>query len=141
MKLRIEPSSGVSVTRQVADQIRAQFASGNLNPGDLLPSVRQLARELAVNQNTILRVYEKLTAEGLLERRHGAGTFVSADPPEGQLRQQRQTLRDEFSRLARRGLLLGVEPAEMHDMLDRSLAAITSKTAVTSKATIAEKQS
>jgi GntR family transcriptional regulator len=133
MKLRIEPSSGVSVTRQIADQIRAQCASGNLNPGDLLPSVRQLARELAVNQNTVLRVYEKLTAEGLLDRRHGAGTFVSADPPVGQLRQQRQTLREEFNRLARRGLLLGVEPTEMHEMLDRSLSALAPKAATAEK--------
>src|ERR1700722_5184573 len=99
MNLRIEPSSGVPVTRQIVDQIRTQSASGNLQPGDRLPSVRELARILAVNQNTILRVYEKLTAEGLLDRRHGDGTFISADPPGGHLRRQKQTLRDEFGRL------------------------------------------
>lgn len=67
LKLRIEPSSGVPITRQIVDQIRTQCASGNLRPGDRLPSVRELARELAVNQNTILRVYERLTGEGLLD--------------------------------------------------------------------------
>jgi GntR family transcriptional regulator len=123
MNLRIEPSSGVPVTRQIAEQIRTQCASGNLRPGDKLPSVRELARDLAVNQNTVLRVYEKLTAEGLLDRRHGAGTYVSDEQPGGQLRQQKQTLRDEFARLVRRASLLGVTPDDLHQMLDRALAA------------------
>ena len=48
-----------------------------LSPGERLPSVRELARELAVNQNTVLRVYERLSGEGLLEMRHGQGTFVA----------------------------------------------------------------
>ena len=77
MRIRVETSSGMPITRQIAAQIRAQCASGVLQPGERLPSVRVLAAELAVNQNTILRVYERLTAEGLLERRHGDGTFVA----------------------------------------------------------------
>jgi GntR family transcriptional regulator len=94
-----------------------------LRSGDRLPSVRELARELAVNQNTVLRAYEKLTADGLLERRHGAGTYVSDDLPSGQLRVQRRVLRDELSRLVRRARLLGVENAELHEMLERALSA------------------
>jgi GntR family transcriptional regulator len=119
--LRIEPSSGVPITRQIADQIRTHCASGRLGPGDRLPSVRELARELAVNQNTILRVYERLTGEGLLERRQGDGTYVCDDQPGGQLKAQRQTLRDEFKRLARRGQMLGIEGPEMRQMLERAL--------------------
>ena len=45
-------------------------------PDDRLPGVRVLAHDLAINQNTVLRVYERLTMEGLLERKHGDGTFV-----------------------------------------------------------------
>jgi GntR family transcriptional regulator len=122
MVFRIESSSGVPITRQIADQIRAQCASGTLGRGDRLPSVRELARELAVNQNTILRVYEKLTAEGLLERRHGAGTYVSAAPPVGQLKAQHQILREELGRLVRRARLLGIEGADLHALLDAALA-------------------
>ena len=88
------------ITRQIAAQIRAQCASGALQPGERLPSVRALAAELAVNQNTILRVYERLTAEGLLERRHGDGTFVADRVPSGQMRAQRQLLRQEIARVA-----------------------------------------
>ena len=122
MLVRIESSSGVPITRQIADQIRTQCASGKLNPGDRLPSVRELARELTVNQNTILRVYERLTAEGLLERRHGDGTYVADHPPGGQLKTQRLVLRDEFRRIVRRARTLGMEPEQLHDLLDRTLA-------------------
>ena len=121
MLIRLEPSSGVPITRQAADQIRLLCASGSLRPGDRLPSVRELAAELAVNQNTILRVYERLTAEGLLERRHGDGTYVADRPPPGQMREQRQVLRREIERVVRRALELRVDGAELRQMLDAAL--------------------
>ena len=97
----VEASSGVPITRQIAEQIRTRCASGTLKRGERLPSVRELARELTVNQNTVLRVYERLTAEGLLERRHGDGTYVADRLPTGQLKNERSLLRDELRRLAR----------------------------------------
>ena len=109
------------ITRQIAAQIRAQCASGVLKPGDRLPSVRALAAELAVNQNTILRVYERLTAEGLLERRHGDGTFVADRVPTGQMKAQRQRLRQEIARMAELAKTLGVEPKEVHRLLEEVL--------------------
>ncbi len=118
MFVRIEPGSGVPISRQIADQVRAQCASGLLAPGDRLPSIRALARELAVNQNTILRVYERLTGEGLLERRHGDGTYVSKVPPRGQLKAQRKLLRADAERLVRRAQLLGMGPDGLHELLD-----------------------
>jgi GntR family transcriptional regulator len=118
VQFRIETSSGMPVTRQIAAQVRAECAGGTLRPGDRLPSVRALAAELAVNQNTILRVYERLTAEGLLERRHGEGTFVADRIPSGQLRAQRQRLRQELAHLVELARTLGVDPIEVHQTLD-----------------------
>lgn len=118
MQIRVETSSGMPITRQVAAQIRAQCASGVIKPGERLPSVRALAAELAVNQNTILRVYERLTAEGLLERRHGDGTFVADRVPSGQMKAQRQRLREEISRVAELARTLGVDLEEVHRLLD-----------------------
>ena len=118
MFIRIETSSGVPLSRQIADQIRAHSVSGVLAPGDRLPSVRQLAKQLAVNVNTVQLVYERLTAEGLLERRQGDGTFVSQTLPPGRARVQRELLADDVSRLAHRATDLGVSPADTHDMLD-----------------------
>lgn len=75
--IRIEPSSAVPIYRQVLDQIKYQIATGTLKPGDRMPSVRQLAQELAVNQNTILKVYNQLCLERVLEVDRGNGTFVA----------------------------------------------------------------
>lgn len=122
MFIRIETSSGMPITRQIADQVRTQCASGGLSPGDRLPSVRELAKELAVNQNTILRVYERLTAEGLLERRHGDGTYVSSRLPTGQLKAQRELLKQEIERLAMRALAMGIDAVRVHEMLDEAFA-------------------
>jgi GntR family transcriptional regulator len=118
MQFRVETSSGMPVTRQIAAQIRAACAGGALKPGDRLPSVRALAVELAVNQNTILRVYERLTAEGLLERRHGEGTFVADRIPGGQMRAQRQRLQQELARVVELARTLGVDAVEVHQTLD-----------------------
>lgn len=121
MQIRVETSSGMPITRQIAAQIRALCASGALKPGDRLPSVRELAAELAVNQNTILRVYERLTAEGLLERCHGAGTFVADCVPSGQMKAQRQLLLQQITQVAELAKTLGVEPEEVHQLLDDKL--------------------
>lgn len=124
MFLRLEPSSGVPITRQLADQIRTHCASGTISPGERLPSVRQLAQQLAVNQNTILRVYERLTAEGLLERKHGDGTFIAERLPPGRLKAQRELLRQEAERLVRRAADLGISADETRELLDEALARV-----------------
>jgi GntR family transcriptional regulator len=116
--LRIESSSSVPITRQIAEQIRAMCANRVLKPGVRLPSVRQLAQELAVNQNTILRVYERLTMEGLLDRRHGDGTFVADELPAGQMKKQRDVFQRELRALIDRAGMLGIELDELHDLID-----------------------
>ena len=121
MRIRVETSSGMPITRQIAAQIRAQCASGALQGGQRLPSVRALALELAVNQNTILRVYERLTAEGLLQRRHGDGTFVADRVPTGQMKAQRQLLRQEIARVAELAKTLGVDAEELCQLLDEEI--------------------
>ncbi len=79
--------------------------------------MRELARELAVNQNTILRVYERLVGEGLLEMRHGQGTFVAARAKRGQLAVHRERLVDELRQIARQAVGLGLTSDELHELL------------------------
>src|SRR5580704_12108450 len=76
MFIRVERGSSIPISRQIGEQIRAQCLAGTLKPGDSLPAVRRLAQQLAVNVNTVLRVYERLAAEKLIEMRHGDGTYV-----------------------------------------------------------------
>jgi GntR family transcriptional regulator len=118
VQIRVETSSGMPITRQIAAQIRAQCASGTLKPGERLPSVRALAAELAVNQNTILRVYERLTGEGLLERRHGDGTFVADRVPSGQMKTQRRLLHEQIARSVELAKTLGMDADEIHQLLN-----------------------
>jgi GntR family transcriptional regulator len=121
MFLRIEKGSAVAISRQIAEQIATLCASGTLRPGERLPSVRELARELAVNQNTILRVYERLVGEGLLEMRHGQGTFVAARAKHGQLAVHRERLVDELRQIARQAVGLGLTSDELHELLAEGL--------------------
>ena len=77
-RFQLDLHSGVPVYRQVIDQVRGGMASGLLTPGDQLPTVRQLAVDLAINPNTVVRAYRELELGGLLETHQGTGTFISA---------------------------------------------------------------
>jgi GntR family transcriptional regulator len=70
--------SGMPVYRQIMDQVRGGIASGSLTAGDQLPTVRQLAVDLEINPNTVVRAYRELELGGLLETHQGTGTFISA---------------------------------------------------------------
>ena len=74
----LNPQSGTPIYRQLTDQVRRLVASGRLAPGDALPSVRDLAREHAVNPMTISKAYSLLEAGGLLEHNRGKPMTVSA---------------------------------------------------------------
>lgn len=77
-KLNLE--SGVPVYRQIIDQVTGGLARGLLKPGDQLPTVRQLAVNLAINPNTVVRAYRELEIRGVLETQQGTGTFISSSP-------------------------------------------------------------
>jgi GntR family transcriptional regulator len=68
---------GLAVYLQIQTQIERRIAAGSLAPGDPLPSVRTLAKELRINPNTVVRAYRELEHLGLVETRHGEGTFVA----------------------------------------------------------------
>ena len=71
------------IGRQIVDAVRMKIATGELAPGDQLPSVRGLAQQLGINPNTVAKAYAELTAEGWLESRQGLGLFVA--PPRQRL--------------------------------------------------------
>jgi DNA-binding transcriptional regulator YhcF (GntR family) len=74
---RLDAHSGVPVYRQLIDQVQAAVASGVLGAGDQLPTVRQVAVDLAINPNTVLRSYREMEIRGLLDTQQGTGTFVA----------------------------------------------------------------
>ena|SRR5690349_10832053 len=76
-RFRLDLHSGVPVYRQIIDQVRAGIAAGALGRGDQLPTVRQLAVDLSINPNTVIRAYRELEIRGVLETQQGTGTFIS----------------------------------------------------------------
>src|SRR5215471_843385 len=74
---QLDPRSGVPVYRQIIDQVLAGIAAGTLAGGDQLPTVRQVAVDLAINPNTVVRAYRELEIRGVIETQQGMGTFVA----------------------------------------------------------------
>jgi GntR family transcriptional regulator len=80
-RFKLDLRSGMPVYRQLMDQVRAGIAAGSLAAGDQLPTVRQLAVDLAINPNTVLRAYRELELGDLLETQQGTGTFITQKKP------------------------------------------------------------
>ncbi len=78
MLFRPNPSSGVPIYLQLMEQVKHAIETGALRPGEQLPGIRPLAEELVINPNTVAKAYRELEHEGVIELRHGAGAFVSA---------------------------------------------------------------
>src|SRR5690242_21923250 len=96
---RLDPRSGVPVYRQLIDQVQAGIASGILASRDQLPTVRQVAVDLAINPNTVMRAYRELEIRGILDTQQGTGTFISDRKPprnEGEHERQLDQLVGEF---------------------------------------------
>jgi len=114
MNFQIEPDSKVPIYIQLEDQIRSMIAAGQLQPGDQLPTIRELAANLRVNYNTIARVYLDLDRDGIISTQRGRGTFVAGVPDEEQIAQQR---REKLQAIVRSALdearALGYEPGEI----------------------------
>jgi len=76
-RFRLDNSTGVPVYRQLIDQVLLAMSSGALRGGDQLPTVRQVAVDLAINPNTVMRAYRELEIRGTLTTQQGLGTFVT----------------------------------------------------------------
>ena len=78
MFFAISAHNGVPIYEQIMRQVKFAVAAGLLGPGELVPSVRELARELVINPNTVARAYRELQAEGVLEAVRGTGLEIAA---------------------------------------------------------------
>jgi len=114
----VDPKSPTPIYAQLDRAIRAAIATGSLQSGAQLPTVRQLAVDLAVNANTVARVYAQLERDGILETRRGVGTFVRemATPQAARAHRERE-LRDLIRRFVGDAALLGFTLPELIDQL------------------------
>ncbi|HYM75183.1 MAG TPA: GntR family transcriptional regulator [Candidatus Dormibacteraeota bacterium] len=109
--------TGVPVYRQLIDQVRAGIASGSLTAGDQLPTVRQLAVDLAINPNTVMRAYRELELGGLLETHQGTGTFISDKKPERKTAERERQLGQMANEFAARAGAAGFTLEEVINRL------------------------
>lgn len=92
MKFALDGHSGVPVYRQIIDQVLAGIAAGRLAPGDQLPTVRQVAVDLSINPNTVMRAYRELEIRGVLDSQQGTGTFIAEQKIQSDEVERRQRL-------------------------------------------------
>jgi GntR family transcriptional regulator len=98
-QFRLDLKSGVPVYRQLIDQVLVAVASGALAAGDQLPTVRQLAVDLSINPNTVVRAYKELEIRGMLTTQQGTGTFITSKrvkQDEAQRQRRLTQMVDEF---------------------------------------------
>jgi|ERR1700683_3364287 DNA-binding transcriptional regulator YhcF (GntR family) len=102
--LKLDLRSGVPVYRQIIDQVLGGISAGSLKPGDQLPTVRQLAVDLAINPNTVVRAYRELEIREVLATQQGTGTFITDKQPEkNELEHQRRVAQLVAELLAKAG--------------------------------------
>ena len=116
VQFSIDLHSGVPVYRQLIDQVRGGIASGSLTAGDQLPTVRQLAVDLAINPNTVMRAYRELELGGLLETHQGTGTFISSKKMERKSAERDRQLVQMAGEFAARA---GAAGFSLEDLIDR----------------------
>ena len=121
MFINVDASSGLPIYLQIAQQIKTAVAMGRLQPEEPLPSVRQLAVELAVNPNTVARAYLDLEIEGVIYKRQGAGTFVSGQGVEMSKGERRRVLNELLEKALVEGVNLGLSERELRDAFERML--------------------
>jgi GntR family transcriptional regulator len=113
-------NDSLPIYRQLRDRVVAMILEGVLNDGDPLPSVRSVAAEYRLNPLTVLKGYQQLVDEHLVEKRRGRGMFVTEGARRALLKDERQLfLEEEWPKIAGRIQRLGFEPKELLDALDK----------------------
>ncbi len=123
MQLHVSTGDGVPIYLQIAHQVKYLVASGRLAPGDEIPPIRVLARQLLVNPNTVARAYLELEREGVVETRHGSGTYVSDAGSPLARKERLKILSERIDALLAEARHLRVEPLELLRVIkERSLS-------------------
>jgi GntR family transcriptional regulator len=121
--LQLDLHTGVPVYRQIIDQVRGGMAARTLAAGDQLPTVRQLAVDLAINPNTVMRAYRELELGGLIETHQGTGTFIANKKPEKNDAERERRLSQLAHEFAARAGAAGFTVEEFIDSLRALLPA------------------
>jgi GntR family transcriptional regulator len=117
VQLEVDPRSPVSPGDQLADQVRFAVAAGRLVVGERLPSVRELARLVRLNPNTVSRAWRELELTGVLESRRGSGMYVAVGAVEVARSFRTRALAERLGRAAGDALAAGLAPDEVQELV------------------------
>lgn len=118
MWFRVDPGMGVPIYLQIFRQVEDGLMRGILEPGDRLPSVRQVAVEQAINPNTVAKAYRLLEERGLVETRRGTGTFVAAG---SRIPGRHRELEEITDQLIEAAMKLGLSQRDLLDLIQRRI--------------------
>src|SRR5262249_38253254 len=113
MQLRVSTGAGVPIYLQIATQVKHLVASGRLAPGDEIPPIRVLAQQLLVTPNTVARAYLELEREGVVQKRHGSGTYISENGSPLARKERLKIISERIDALLAEASHLQVEPDEL----------------------------
>lgn len=117
----IHPNSGVPIYRQLIDQVHALIAGGKLQPGDLLPSVRQVGQAAAVNPMTVSKAYSLLESERVVERVRGQGMRVLEPIADGSVATRQRHCREQLAPAFHRAKQLGLSERQLRQVIESLL--------------------
>jgi GntR family transcriptional regulator len=120
----IDPHNGLAIYDQIARQVKFAVAGGVIRSGELIPSVRELARELAINPNTIARAYRQLQEDGVLEPVRGTGLEVAAGAAERCRSERLKLVRARLRGVLREARQSRLEKNELRELVDKELSAV-----------------
>jgi GntR family transcriptional regulator len=124
MQIHLEAKDGVPIYLQVMQQIKYLIASGRLQPGEELPSIRTLAEQLLVNPNTIARAYRELELAGVVEKRRTAGTYVSENGSPLARKERLKLINERIDRLLVEAFQMGFDLDDVLKLVQKSQLAI-----------------
>jgi GntR family transcriptional regulator len=127
MVFQINFKSGKPVYLQVVDQVKAAAASGAMQPGEPLPSIRPLAEELRVNRNTIAKAYSELESLGVIETQAGRGCFLKENHSPLRKEVRRKLLTEEIDQAIVQAHHLQVPREEFLELVNERLDVLEDK--------------
>jgi len=116
----INPSDAAPIWKQIEEGMRRMIALGSLRPGESVPSVRDLAKSLRVNPNTVARAYQRLTDLGVFAVRRGEGTYVADEPSQPKRSERNEKLRHAAAAYAGTAIALGASLDQATEELESS---------------------
>ena len=127
MFFHIDPTNGLAIYDQIVRQVKFSIATGALQPGSLVSSVRELARELAINPNTVARAYQQLQADGVLEPVRGLGLAVTRAAVEHCRRERQKLTRTRIHQALAEAYQSGLAADQIRRVVDSELESILQK--------------